>query len=86
MLKFIRYKYFDSCSKPKSEEHWCYMDSDSAIEFDQKLSAALKILSNRVIGEIAFQINRGILETIFQPGTSPSNGQSKKTRIYGYTS
>lgn len=62
------------------------MDSDSAIEFDQKLSAALKILSNRVIGEIAFQVNRGILERIFQPGTSPSNGQSKKTRIYGYTS
>lgn len=62
------------------------MDSDSAIEFDQKLSAALKFLSTRVIGEIAFQLNRRILETMFQPGTSPSNGQSKKTRFYGYTS
>lgn len=60
------------------------VDSDSAVEFDQKLSAALRTLGTRVIGEIAFQLDRGILETMFQPGTSLSNGQSKKTR-YGYT-
>lgn len=61
------------------------VDSDSAVEFDQKLSAALRTLGTRVIGEIAFQLDRGILETMFQPGTSLSNGQSKKTR-YGYNS
>lgn len=32
------------------------VDSDSAVEFDQKLSAALRISGTRVIGEIAFQL------------------------------
>lgn len=62
------------------------VDSDSAVEFDQKLSAALRILGTRVIGEIAFQLDRGIMETVFKPGMSPSKSQSKKTRFYGYTS
>lgn len=57
------------------------MDSDSAIEFDQKLSAALRISCTGVIGEIAFQLERGIMETVFQPGMSPSNGQSEEKPI-----
>lgn len=57
------------------------VDSDSAVEFDQKLSAVLRTLGTRVIGEIAFQLERGIMETVFQPGMSPSNGQSKKKPI-----
>lgn len=49
------------------------MDSDSGIAFDQKLSAALKIFGTRSFGEIAFQLDRKIMETMFQPGTSASN-------------
>lgn len=36
------------------------MDSDSGIEIDQMLSEALKILGTRVIGEIAFQLDKRI--------------------------
>lgn len=36
------------------------MDSDSGIEFDQMLSAALKILRTWVIWEIAFQLDKRI--------------------------
>lgn len=57
------------------------VDSDSAVEFDQKLSAALRISGTTVIGEIAFQLDRGIMETVFQPGMSPSNCQSKEKPI-----
>lgn len=45
------------------------MDSDSGIEFDQMLSAALKILGTWVIGKIAFQLHKRIY-----------NGNSVSTR------
>lgn len=47
----------DSCPKPKSVEQYNAMDSDSGIEFDQMLAAALKFLGTMVIGEIAFQLD-----------------------------
>lgn len=61
------------------------MDSDSGIEFDKKLSAALRILGTWVIREIAFQLERRIMETVFKPDRSPSNDESMKNRFYGYT-
>lgn len=62
------------------------MGSDSGIEFDQKVSAALMILGTRVIGEIAFQLDKRIMETVFQPGAPPSDDDAIKNRFYGYTS
>lgn len=61
----------DSCPKPKSVEQYNAMDSDSGIEFDQMLSATLKILGY-------------IMEIVFQPGATSSNDESMKIQFNVY--
>lgn len=60
------------------------MDSDSGIEFDQMLSATLKILGTWVIGKIAFQLDKRIciMEIVFQPVATSSNDESMKINVY----